>query len=379
VILGTSDPASSTAWSRHVSRVWVYNDGSGAQFRAALEAYLRAERPAYVLPLGETPLRRMLLAPERFVTHALWVMPDPDTIRLCFDKRLLYRITFELGIPTPRWHGYAHADVWRRQARQMGFPVVIKRKDSALPVRDRKALIFRTAEAFEALLETVPYDPDPGSLILQKFAPGERHNCHFAAAGGKILAFFQQKVLRTDELDGAGIGVEGISVPPSMGLRRHCERLLARLRYDGIGCIQFLVDERSAAFLELNPRMDSTAALPYRLGHDFPLLAMRIAMRHAPEAAPAPERYACGRRYHWLYGDFVHWQECVRGGRIRPGEAARWAFAMLRLSLAAQHLTWDWADPLPTLHMYWKRFSHPFASRLSDAPRAKSRPLRKQG
>ena len=83
--------------------------------------------------------------------------------------------------------------------------------------------------------------------MLQKFAPGERHNCHIAADRGRILAYFQQKVLRTDELDGTGIGLDGVSVPVSPALRDYCERLVEALGYHGIGCIQFMVDEKSGA------------------------------------------------------------------------------------------------------------------------------------
>ncbi|HEX2198298.1 MAG TPA: hypothetical protein VHG88_06735, partial [Burkholderiales bacterium] len=72
--------------------------------------------------------------------------------------------------------------------------------------------------------------------------------------------------------------MHGVSVAPSAALRAYCERLTLGLRYTGIGCIQFLVDEDGAvAFLEFNARMDSTAMLPYRLGYDFPLLALRLA------------------------------------------------------------------------------------------------------
>lgn len=378
VIFGTHDAASSTALSRYVSRVWVYHDASGAQFRAHLEAFLRRERPTYTFPVGETPLRRMAFAADRFLPLSRWAMPDPETALLCLDKRALYRVTSELGIPTLPWEHYAGPDVWRSRAREMGFPVVVKRKDSALRVGGKKALIFHSAEAFEAFLDRVRGDPDPDSLLLQKFATGARHNCHVAAQNGKLIAYFEQKVLRTDELNHTGLGVEGVSVLPSAELRAHCERLLARLGYNGIGCIQFLVDERtgSAGFLELNPRMDSTAALPYRLGLDFPLLALQLAMPEGERPAYVPKPYPAGKRYHWLYGDLVHWQECFRRGKQPVIGLARWALAMLRSSFSSYHLTWDCADPLPTLHMYWRRARESFGRRLPGV-RMKSRRLAK--
>jgi len=185
---------------------------------------------------------------------------------------------------------------------------------------------------------------DAESFVLQKFAPGGRHNCHFAADGGRIVAFLQQEVLRTDEADGTGIGLEGVSVAPSAELRTYCERLLYRLGYSGIGCIQFLVDPASGAvsFLELNPRLDSTAALACSLGYDFPRLAIEIAARTRP--APLSTPYATGRHYHWLYGDLNAWRQ----GKIGLSLLARSA-------LRGCDLSFDWRDPAPGLHLLWRK------------------------
>lgn len=378
VVLGTDDPVSSTALSRHVSRVWRYGDAAGPQFRAQLRSFLEAERPAYVFPVAETPLRSVVEAPESLLSLARWAMPNAGTVRRCFDKSLLYRITLSLGIPTVPWEEHGPAELWRSRAREMGFPVVVKRKDSALKAGGKKALIFYSAQAFDAFVEALHLERDPATLLLQKHASGERHNCHVAAEGGKLVAYFQQKVLRTDELNGTGLGVEGVSVAPSPALHAYCKLLLARLAYHGIGCIQFLVDERTGqtAFLEFNPRMDSTAALPYRLGVDFPLLAMQLAEGARPNAVRSP-RYRAGRRYQWLFGELMHWQDCLRRGQQTPAELARWAIAMLRASVTSHHLTWEWSDPVPTLHMYWKRLRRSFGRGLARAPRMGARTLAK--
>jgi biotin carboxylase len=263
----------------------------------------------------------------------------------------------------------------------MGFPVVVKRKDSAGYVLERKAAIYRNADEFDSFLAVLPRETDPGSLVLQKFAPGLRHNCHIAAADGRLVAYFQQKVLRTDESDETGIGVAGVSVAPCPELRRHCEALTLALRYTGIGCIQFLVDETSgqAAFLEFNARMDSTAALPYRMGLDYPLLALRLAdYRRARAAgrtdaerllpAPQPQTYPSGTTYHWLLGDVSRFIAELRSGRADAVALIERAFSMVWLSLRSYHLTFDWRDPLPTLHMFWRKYlRNPLRRRLPVA------------
>jgi predicted ATP-grasp superfamily ATP-dependent carboligase len=369
VTLGTDDPYSSAALSRFVSDVWLYDNATPQRFCNSLEAFLRNERPDFVFIIGESQLRRLIDAAPRFEPLSTWVNPDFDTVARCFDKGAMYELAPRLGIPTVPWVRFTDAGDWRRRALAMGYPVVVKRKDSSGQVLERKALIFRDAAQLEPFLAALPREQDPGSLVLQKFAPGQRHNCHLAAADGQLLAYFQQKVLRTDEPDDTGIGVAGVSVPPSPELRAHCEAMTQALRYTGIGCIQFMVDERSgsAAFLEFNARMDSTAALPYRMGLDYPLLGMQLAAYRKARAAghadaksllpePLAPDYPAGEAYHWLYGDLKACLGELRHGGVGLRRLADWMLDMARRSLTSHHLTFDWRDPLPTLHMFWRRF-----------------------
>lgn len=369
VILGTEHARSSTALSRFVSDVWVYDNATPRRFYNHLEAFLRNERPDFVFTVGETQLRRLIEAAPRFEPLSTWVNPEFATVARCFDKRDLYELAPALGVPTVPWSRFTSAAEWRRRALDMSYPVVVKRKDSAGQVLERKALIFQNAAQLESFLAALPRDQDPGSLLLQKFAPGARHNCHVAAADGRLLAYFQQKVLRTDELDDTGIGVAGVSVAPSAALRGHCAALVQALRYTGIGCIQFLVDEASGsvAFLEFNARMDSTAALPYRMGLDYPLLAVQLAAYRAARAGgqanadrllpgPLPPEYAAGKTYHWLQGDLGACLRQLRARRIGMAKLAARAHDMLWLSLTSYHLTFDWSDPLPALHMFWRKY-----------------------
>ncbi len=373
VTLGCAESDSPTKFSRHVSSVWLYDWTSADRFAEQVESYLRTHPHDFVFTVGESPLRRMIKVAPRLEALATWVNPEPATIARCFDKCALYTLTPSLGIPTPPWRRYTYRADWQASAREMGFPVVVKRVDSSADVQGRKAVLCRSDAQLDAFLNTLAADPDPGSLVLQKYQPGVRHNCHVAFANGRLIAFFQQKVLSTDELDDTGIGTAGISVPPCERLRSHCERLGAALGYTGIGCIQFLVDDDTAdvGFLEFNARMDSTAALPYRLGYDYPLLAVRLAqfrrgLRPPPE--PVTQPYRIGETYHWLLGDLWAFIGEARGRRLPPAALAARALRMARLGLTSHHLTFEWRDPLPTLHMYWQHFGRRLVRRLHPAP-----------
>lgn len=378
VTLGTDQVRSSTGLSRHVSDVWVYDNASAQRFTNHLEAFLRNERPDFVFTVGESQLRRLIEIAPRVEPLAIWANPDFATVARCFDKRAMYELAPTLGIPSVPWSPFTSAQDWRLRAREMGFPVIVKRKDSAVHVLERKALIYGSAEEFEAFLALLHREPDPGSLVLQKFATGLRHNCHVAAADGKLIAYFQQKVLRTDEPDDTGYGTAGISVAPSPELRAHCEALTRALRYTGIGCIQFLIDDRtgSVAFLEFNARMDSTTALPYRLGLDYPLLAIELALYRKARALgradaerllpqPHPQSYPVGATYHWLHGDLGAFINQLRRGELDARALVMRVCGMLWLALRSYHLTFDWRDPLPTAHMFWRKYlKNPLRRRL---------------
>ncbi len=378
VTLGTEFARSSTALSRHVFDVWVYDNSSGQRFNHNVEAFLRSERPDYVFTVGESQLRRIMEVAKRLEPLSTWANPEFSTVARCFDKRAMYELASQLGVPVMPWTAYTSAEDWRARARDMGYPMVVKRKDSAGQLMDRKALVYRSAEQFESFLASLQRESDTASLVLQKFAPGVRHNCHIGAADGRLIAYFQQKVLRTDEPDDTGVGVAGVSVAPLPLLRAHCEAFTKALCYTGIGCIQFLVDDRSGsvAFLEFNARMDSTAALPYRMGLDYPLLAIQLAAYRKARAAgrsdaqrllpaPHPDEYPAGKSYHWLHGDLIAWLNDLRARRCATLALAARVLEMAWLSLRSYHLTFDWRDPLPALHMFWRKFvKNPLRRRL---------------
>lgn len=369
VTLGCPFPESSTARSRYVARVWNYDGSSTERFLGDLAAFIEAERPDYTFVVGERPLRRLIHAAPRFEGLTLWAHPGAEALARCFDKAALYELAPRLGIPTVPWVPFTSAPEWRLRAAEIGFPVIVKRKDSSARVLGRKALICGSPSELEAFLASLERDPNPAQLVMQKYFIGVRHNCHVASAGGKLVLYFQQRVLRTDALDDTGIGTAGVSVAPSPELRAYCERLASALDYTGIGCIQFLVNEATGevAFLEFNARMDSTAALPYRLGLDFPRIALDLArcrrFGHRPPREVA-RPYAVGCTYHWLLGDVRSWFNAARARRLSAFALARWAAWTAWMSLRSHHLTFDWRDPLPTLHMYWSALGKPVLRRL---------------
>jgi hypothetical protein len=233
----------------------------------------------------------------------------------------------------------------------VGYPCAVKRNDSSSGLFERKALIAESPEELHQGIPTWPATTD--FLIVQRYVRGLRHNCHFIADKGRILGYFEQRVQRTDRPDGTGHGIDTISHAPTAVLREYCASLIGRLNYSGIGCVQFLVDDSNGSvnFLELNPRLDATCALPYFCGHDFPKLALLYAAYQRGTLPAPPESvasYPVGKRGVSQLGDLSGWLRDTQNGCLG------WRQSFFRFVRAAGLMfrgnvdyVWSWTDPAP--------------------------------
>ena len=346
VIVGQSFRRAFSALSRYAADTWRHQDLQTPAGLADLQALLDERPITWIFPVGESEIAALLPIHERLAARVRVAMPPPTVVRCCLDKPSSYRLADSLGVPVARTALATDQASLETEAELLGAPVVIKCPDSSRLVAGRKALVcerLADLERWRLGLSGADYP-----LVVQRWAPGSRHNCHFAAAHGTLTAFFQQQVLRTDEPDGTGFGVEGVSVEPSPALRRHCEALARHLQYHGVGCAQFLVDDRTDAhvFLELNPRLDATCELAYRCGIDLPRLAL-------DPATAAPDRYPTGRRFHWLLGDSRGLMRRVKARELSRRDLGTAVRQLARAHWRAHyHLTGDWTDPAPALYLY---------------------------
>lgn len=359
VIVGREDKRVFTQYSRYTSEIWSHPDieKSEEAFASALAKYLADRQDIdFIFPIGETDIICLMHYPEAIPSSVGLVMADPYVTSTCLDKFRCYEIVSGLGIPqAPFRKVYNYASLLAA-AEEIGYPCVIKPNNSLTTLFGRKALIVHE---FAELKRAIPAWPGSNKfLLLQRWMPGYRHNCHFVADGTRLLAYFEQRVLRTDRLDGTGYGVDGISIAPDPERKAHCESLVTALNYSGAGCIQFLVDEpsRSMSFLEINPRLDATCALPYYCGYDFPRMAMQYAEYRRGTLASPPENfstYPVGKRGVWRWGDVHGWLQAVEMNSLDLRESAGWLKKIAVTFFSRDiDLIWSWRDPLPACYLF---------------------------
>ncbi len=348
-----------TQYSRYTTETWLHPDmeDNEPDFIEALAAFLN-ERPdvGFVFPVWELQVTSLMHHLDRLPRDRVLVMAEPDVVKACLDKFHLGKLAAVFGIPhTPPLRVTSHAELLTA-AQSTGYPCVVKNNDSSASVSGKKALI---AESPAELLKWIPSWPERnGSLIVQRFARGFRHNCHFIADEGRLLAYFEQRVLRTDRTDGTGSGVDTASCSPTEMLREYSAVLIRELNYSGAGCVQFLVDDHDGGvnLLELNPRLDATCALPLHCGYDFPRMALLYAAyRHGVLSDPCchDSPYPAGKRGVGLYTDL--------NGLLRDVQAGdtNWRQSLIRLCRAAKlpfrggkDYIWSWTDPLPGIFLF---------------------------
>ena len=361
VVLGCSrdDGRLFTQYSRYTGEIWRHPDLERAEgdFIEALAKFLNG-RPdiIFVFPVWEAEVTCLMRHRAHLPQRPELVMANPSAVEASLDKFRLYEIADTLGIPLAMPRRATNRDEMLAIADDIGYPCVVKHNDSSRGLFGRKALIAASADE---LRQGVPHWPEQTAfLVVQRYMRGVRHNCHFLAEDGRLLAYFEQRVHRTDRPDGTGHGVDTVSHAPTTALRGHAAALVRRLEYSGVGCVQFLVDDErdTMNLLELNPRLDATCALPYGCGYDFPRLALLQAAcrRGQLTSSPLPEpAYPVGKRGMSVVGDLEGWLRASQEGSLGWRQSLRWLGRTWRLPFRrGVDYVWSWSDPLPGIFRF---------------------------
>lgn len=382
VTVGTAgQPFAHTRYCRYVSEHWhgpecrpAIRTNPSQEFVLAMLGFLE-QRPdiKWIFPVGDTDLRTLCPHAGRLEAAVNLVMLDAKTIETCTVKTIANEKAEACGIPVPQNEIVHNRDELIKAVNAMGYPCIVKPVSERYEIEGEKVRILRAHSDLDKYFWKWP--DNNARLIVQRFAEDRRHNCQFLADEGRLLAYFENIVLRTTRSNGTGYGTDCLSIPPLPKLREHCETLLMDLKYSGAGCVQFLVDDRSGivSFLEINSRLDATCALAVHCGYDFPLMALEYA-RYRHGMKPAPPRNDSPYPRHravWLLGEIEGLGHELRRHHIGVREAWPAFRSTLRSAIRADvHLIWSWRDPLPALHAFARLLSS-ILFRRPAAPKAK--------
>ncbi len=359
IILGLQGEHHGCRYSRHVHEVWDHPalaNGNSA-FSVALGRFLAERRGIqFVFPVTEEFANYFAAHSDLLAKGATLVSPRPEVIATFSDKISALKLARNLSVATLPFklvHDYSSLIA---SAGEIGFPLTVRPLGTTARLNQKKALILAGPGD---LKEALPAWPDQhGSLLLQQFASGIRHNLYFAACNGRIIAACQSKIFRTNDPDGTGLAVVGQTVPVSRTLLGDTQSLVAATNYTGIGLAQFIVDSQTGerCFLELNPRVSGSHAVPEHAGVPLSSLAIELAANQTSNIEPAEAaQYGClygasDLTYVWTSGDIHGAKTAVINGEIGILGFAAWLCRALVSAIRSDcHMIWRLDDPLPAI------------------------------
>lgn len=352
VIVGREGCDHGAELSRYVSSIWDHPPLADDRraFNSALEAFLdRHRRIRIVMPVAEEFVRALAETPPALPDTVTLASLDPALLEVCLDKYRMMELAEQLGLPIAPHALVRDPHELGEQGDKVGFPMVVRPVISAQRIGVEKAVIVSDRDAL--LAQFSDWQEERGGLILQRQATGNRHNIYFAARHGEIRRLLHTRILRTDRADGSGLAVEGVTVDPGEDLVRHMTTLVDHLNYDGIGCAQFLIDDDTGeiCFLENNPRVSGSHAIPEHCGLDLTEFLLALAQGRDAELGARPFA-AGGVRYSWTVGDLIGLKTTLRGRKIGLLGALRWTARIALTALRSQvDMVNRWDDPMPAL------------------------------
>lgn len=351
IVIGSEGDEGGCELSRFVSEVWDHPplaDGAEA-FLDSLDRFLEPRVDIEVVfPIAEEFVNLLANVEWTPPEGVALVGPGHDTVRSFADKIGTLHLAHQVGVRTLPYEVVTdHASLFTAAAR-IGFPITVRALGTTARLGHKKAVIAATPE--ELILAVPEWPQEHELLLLQRFAHGQRHNIYFAAQDGALVGVAASRILRTNDPDGSGLAVHGETIEPPADLMRDTEELVTHARYNGIGLAQFIVDPVTGdrCFLELNPRISGSHAVPDNVG--VPLSAMAVDLaRRVDVIAPDPYHEGWeGVRYVWTSG-------AILGAKLAylRGEISWWRALTLATQAAANalyadfDLVWAWKDPKP--------------------------------
>ncbi len=357
VIAGWEGDEGGCEASRFVDEMWDHPrlvESEGAFLDALSRLLDRRNDIAVVFPIAEEFVHLFARNDWRPPANVVVIGPSAELVLAFSDKPRTLTRARDLGVPTLPFERVTGYDGLLAAAKRIGFPLTVRPLGTTARLGSRKAVIAACDSDLERALPDWP--AGHRELLLQRFAVGQRHNIYFAAERGALVGLAASRIIRTNHHEGTGLAVAGQTERPSPELVADTAALIADCDYTGIGLAQFIVDPHSGerCFLELNPRVSGSHAVPERAGLPLSTMAVDLAFADRPAAPGAPVIGRSGLRYVWMTGEIIAIKKACRRGEIGVASAiaqiAKAAAGALRADI---HMVWSWNDPWPALRTLW--------------------------
>jgi predicted ATP-grasp superfamily ATP-dependent carboligase len=301
------------AWSRHSAGSFRLAGQTREAF-AELRAWAVKSGVNVVLPLTERACLLMNAERERWEARGVTVGCGPTPmLAAAFDKAKTLRLAESCGVRTPPTHFPRSLAECRAAAEAVGFPCVVKPRESNawdgerfLPDRGC-AYASSINELLAAVASRRQGDEWP---LIQGYVAGTGKGAFALCDSGRVVAWFAHERLRDVNPTGSGSSLRR-AVRLDERLRGPAEKLLAAMRWHGPAMVEFRDDGAGApCLMEVNGRFWTSLQLAVDAGVDFPRLWAGVLRGEAVEPV---QSYAEGVTLRWLWGDVKRLLYVLRG------------------------------------------------------------------
>jgi predicted ATP-grasp superfamily ATP-dependent carboligase len=228
-----------------------------------------------LIPSDDPSLLAVSKHKERLKQKYIVIAPDHDLTVKCIEKKHIYEIASEAGVPAPKTIVARGADRIGPIAKDIGYPVLLKPSIGHLFYDAFRIKMFKVDNPpdLDRALELLgDYRHE---IMVQEYIPGGdacgiNYNS-FRANGEPVYEFTAQKL----RLSPPNTGFPRVIVSKEIPQAKEPGRAILRsLGYEGFSCVEFKKDERDGVYklMEVNPRLNLSSQHAVRCGYNFPLL-----------------------------------------------------------------------------------------------------------
>lgn len=254
-------------------------------------------------------------ARDQFPENALAAYSSWETIDLLNNKLRSASLAQSLEIPRPRTIELnGHTDFGAQVSRAgMSYPLVVKLKrgNSAKGVfypgskEELEQCVNRLIKLYKLSSGRYP--------IVQEFVHGEGWGVSGVWDNGRPLALVTHRRLREKTATGGTSTLR--EVLPNTILEQYTIKLMQHVKWHGAAMVEYKYnpETRQAWFIEVNPRLWGSLALPVAAGLDIPWILYNLALGN-PVNRATPKS---GIKSRWLLGDLIAAAGLAGGGEIK--------------------------------------------------------------
>jgi predicted ATP-grasp superfamily ATP-dependent carboligase len=310
-------------------------------------------RKAVLFPCEDA---NVLLVSRHRATLEQWfhiALPPADVVAMLMDKTRFYAYAQDNGLPIPPTHFVRSRTELESACSTLTFPAILKPANSATRLWEKNCIVsaFKVTNQAELFTLYDRYHEFTDVFILQEWIAGPDSNlyscnCYFDEHGVPLVTFVARKLRQWPPHVGkSSLGVECRADE----VLHETVRLLEGVGYQGLGYVEFKLDERYGKYFIVEPnvgRPTGRSAIAEAGGVEL-LYTMYCDLLGLPLPADREQRYVGAKWIHErrdLQSALYYWR---KGDLTLGGWLASWRGRKA-------HALFSLTDPGPFLSDSWR-------------------------